>query len=219
MDNNQPKIKVVFFDVAGTLIKEKSWVFLMIGLGLMKEYNSLIVGLKHGKYGQVELNQKLKILLIKRGVTRQDLEKIWSNFSWKPGGNKITNWLQEKGVKVFLISGASDILVKKVADDLRVDGWRAATCFVFDRQGAMIDMLRTKDQARWKVKQVEEIMKKNAWKKEEGVFVGDGWNDVRVFEYLTKGITFDYGNSTLKKRAWRVVTNLEQVGKIIEKRL
>ena len=210
------KTKAVFFDVAGTLIEQKSWLFLAEGLGLQKEYNFLMASLKNKKIGQKDLNQKLSVLFTqKKRVNKEELKKILSVFNLKAGAKDVIDYLKSKNIAVFLISGANQILVANVAEVLQVDGWMAATEFVFDTDGQLVDVVRAANQGQWKVDQVSKVMAEKGWNKSEVFFVGDGWNDIYVFDYLKRGITFDFGNWNLKRKAYRVVSGLAEIAKII----
>ncbi len=210
------KTRAVFFDVAGTLIEQKSWSFLAEGLGLLNEYNQLVTSLKNKKIGQKDLNQKLSVLFTQNKlVNKEELKIILSDFNLKVGARDAIDYLKSKNIAVFLVSGANQILVAKVAEVLQVDGWMAATEFVFNTDGQLVDVVRTPNQGQWKVDQVSKLMLENGWKKSEVFFVGDGWNDIYVFDYLKRGITFDFGNWNLKRKAYRVVSGLAEIAKII----
>lgn len=207
--------KAVFFDVAGTLIQEKSWVFLMDGLGLRRQYDRLIFLLKKKKLGQGELNQRLKRLLKGGKIRRSEVIEAVRSFSWRMGAEELMGNLREKNIAVYLVSGANDILVKMVAEKLEVDGWEAATKFIFDQDEFLIDIFRTDNQAVWKVESVRRILQENRWDKSEVYFVGDGWNDIAVFEYLKRGLTFSQANPELKTSALAIVKDLPEIAKIV----
>jgi phosphoserine phosphatase len=211
------KIKLICFDVDGTLVKENSWQFLTAGLGFPSKR---VVGLyrraKSGELTFIEAERKYTKMLQRSGrATRPFIEKLFSQVKPRPGAKELISYLKKKGYPVYLISGAIDIFVEEIAKKIKADGFYANSSLRFDEKGSLEKIHYREMQGELKVEQLKELIKKLRIRMNEVAFVGDSENDIEVFRATGHGIAIHSTNEELKKIAWKTAASLEKIKEIL----
>ena len=203
-----PDIKLICFDLDKTLITQNSWYELNLALGITHEEDQqLFKDYSLGKFSYTEWTKKiLKLFVRNKDANLVTITKILSRYSFNGGAREIVKYLKSKGYHTALISGSVDILVDMVAKDLDIELAQAVNTFVFDESGRLKDILTLGDDEIAKLGILESFCKKLGINIKECVCIGDGDNDIELFEKSGRGITFK--GSKIEKAAWKVIDNL-----------
>ncbi len=211
------KIRLVCFDVDGTLVKENSWQFLTAGLGFPPE--RVVEFYRKAKSGELTFMEAekryTKMLQQSDKTTRAFIKKLFSQIKPRPGAKDLISYLKKKGCPVYLISGAIDIFVEEIAKKIKADGFYANSSLGFDEKGSLQKIHYREIQGELKVKQLEELVKRLGIKINEVAFVGDSENDIEVFKATNHGIAVHSSNKELKKIAWKEAASLEEIKGIL----
>lgn len=210
-------IKLVCFDVDGTLVDGNSWTLLTEGLGCsvekhMEIYHEALEGTISFSEAERRLTQ---MYLDSRKAVKKFILGIFQKIEPRPEAYEFISYLLKKKYPIYLISGGNDIYVKIIAEKLKVDGFYANSSLEFEENGVLKKIHYRENQGEVKVEQLMELTKKLGVGITETVFVGDSKNDIEVFKATGKGIAVGCDNEDLIKAAWKVVGNLKEVKGII----
>jgi len=211
------KIKLVCFDVDGTLAEGNSWQILTAGLGYPPEkVVEFYQKAKSGKLSFEEAERRYTQMLQESGkATKPLIKELFTQVNFRPGAKELITYLKKKGYPIYLISGAIDLYVSHLAKKLRVDGLYANSSLSFDNKGVLQKIHYRERQGELKVEQLRDLVQKLGIKMNETVFVGDSENDLKVFQATGHGIAVHCTNEDLKKIAWKVVDSLEKIKEIL----
>lgn len=156
----QPKI--VIFNLNGTLITENSWRQLNLAMGVTEQEDDLLVqwaaeGIISDQQGQ---NILAEIYKKRSQPSRQNIEKILFNYTYRPDAKSFVSEYIGAGHTVILVTGAMDILAAHVASELSITEWYAANTFVFDANDRLDRIETAADEAEFKLSALTEICQK-----------------------------------------------------------
>lgn len=155
--------------------------------------------------GQAEL---LMIYKSRGDISRQSIMSAVTQYTYVDGARELVNSLRAKGYKVVLVSGAMDILVEHVANELGIDTWRASNRFIFESD-QLVNIEAPKHEDRDKAQQFRSICTQSGIDPTDCVAVGDGASDTELFRLTQHGITFP--GSPIEAEAWKVVKDLSEI--------
>ncbi len=210
-------IKLICFDVDGTLVDGTSWLILSEELGWSsKEAFDVFKQARKGEISFIEAERIFTTKYQKSGKANKPfIEKIFNSVEVKKEAKDLISYLKEKGYTIYLISGAIDIYVESVASKLGVDGFYANSTLEFDNKGALQKINYRDNQGEVKVEQLKILVKKLGINIDQVVFVGDSENDIEVFKATKHGIAVHSSNEELKKISWRAVDSLLEIKDIL----
>ncbi len=210
-------IKLVCFDIDGTLVHGTSWLILSEGLGWSSK-EALDV-FKRARKGEISFTEAERIFITeyqKSGkANKQFIEEIFNNIDVKKEAKDLIFYLKEKGYIIYLISGAIDIYVQCIAKKLNVDGFYANSTLEFNNKGTLQKINYRNNQKEVKVEQLKRLIKELNINIDQVVFIGDSENDIGVFKATKQGIAVHSSNEELKKISWRVVDSLLEIKDIL----
>ena len=211
------KFKLACFDVDGTLVNGISWLLLTEGLDCSTQSHiDIFYRAKRGEISFLEGERMLtKIYQESGNATKEFIKKVFSRSEPKPEDKELISYLKKKGYKVYLISGAIDICVEKIAKKLKVDGFYANSSLGFDKEGVLSKIYYRDNQGEIKVEQLRELIEKLRIKMGEVVFVGDSENDIEIFKKTGHGVAVNSSSEGLKSVAWKNISSLEQIKDIL----
>ncbi len=208
-------IKLVCFDLNKTIITENSWYDLNMALGVTPEKDQeLFDEYLNSRITYEEWTKEL--FDIYKGhelANKTDMTRILSNYQFEDGAKEIIYYLKSKGYKVALISGAMDVIVDMVADEVEIELRGATNTFIFDDSGRLQDIKVLGDDKTAKVKLLEDMCTELGIGINECVCVGDGDNDIEMFRRTGLGVTFK--DSKIESDAWKVIDNLSGLKSIL----
>ncbi len=186
----QPKL--IVFDLNHTLICDNSWRDLNLAMGITPEEDAALMacaargGITDAE-GQAWLLQRYQ----QRGDCRRVVvQRILSQYTYMPHAQMVVAALQARGYRVAINSGAMDILVSMVAEQLGVALWRASNHFIFDDQDMLCQIDAPDNDAAAKVEQLRQLVAEQQVSLSDCLVVGDGANDVPLFIATGNGVTF-----------------------------
>ena len=211
------EIKLVCFDVDGTLVEGNSWLKLTEGLGYSpQEGLDIFLRCQKGEITFAEGERILTKMYQNSGNANRDfIGRLFDNIKVKNEAIDLISHLKETGYRVYLVSGAIDIYVESVTRKLGVDGFYANSTLEFDNKGVLQKINYRDNQEEVKVEQLKALVRKLGINIEQVVFVGDSENNIEVFKATKNGIAVHSSSEELKRVSWQVVDSLFEIKDIL----
>ena len=210
----QPKL--IVFDLNHTLICDNSWRNLNLAMGITPEEDAaLMARAAQGEISAVEGQAWLLQRYRQRGDCRRVVvRRILSQYTYMPHAQMVVAALQARGYRVAINSGAMDILVDMVAEQLGVALWRASNHFIFDDHDMLCQIDAPDSDAAAKLQQLRELAAEQQASLSDCLVVGDGANDLPLFAATGNGVAF--ADSPAARHARWVIADLRDVLTIVE---
>lgn len=209
----QPKL--IVFDLNHTLIRDNSWRDLNLAMGITPEEDAALMacaargGITDAE-GQAWLLQRYQ----QRGDCRRVVvQRILSQYTYMPHAQMVVAALQARGYRVAINSGAMDILVSMVAEQLGVALWRASNHFIFDDHNMLCQIDAPDNDAAAKLQQLRELAAEQQVSLSDCLVVGDGANDLPLFAATGNGVAF--ADSPAARHARWVIADLRDILTIV----
>ncbi|MBO3757807.1 MAG: HAD-IB family phosphatase, partial [Candidatus Brockarchaeota archaeon] len=151
-----PKIKLVVFDLDGTLVKEKSsWRKVHEFFGTEEKGDE---GLKLYVDGKISYEQFVAhdLSLWPRGISKSVFNYIFNKIPLNEGVREVVTEIKKRGKLVAIVSSGISLLAEKISNELNIDFF-VANEILFDERGrstgvgAAIVELNKKDKALLKI--------------------------------------------------------------------
>ena len=209
------KIKLICFDLDDTLITDNSWKRLNFALGISAEEDrQMYKNYKSGVFSYDDWNDEvLKYYLKHKDATKTAITEILSKYEYNKGSREIVDYLKNKGYEIVLISGSINIMVSIVAHDLGIKYFKANNDFIFDDEGRLVSIDSSGNDTKAKLVHLESFCELLNISIDECACVGDGENDLALFEKTGHGITFK--GQKIEKYAWKTVVSLDDIKDIL----
>jgi len=211
-------IKLVAFDVDGTLIKSDLWVRVNQLFGVSQEKDQeLLTRYISGNITYHEWFALLRDLWRQSGRTKSELQAILHEFEFTPHAEELVGYLKGK-YHLALVSSGFDLYVSEVAQRLDISHVYFLSKFVFDEEErfSSIEFEVDLTEVEAKVFALKDLQKRYKLEPHEIAFVGDSKNDIGAFEYTGKGILFGEGTTeSLRQSAWKQVDSLNDIKEIL----
>jgi len=214
-------MKIVCFDVNGTLVDWNSWdLFTESHPESKKEIESIFDKLYRKEIKKEQFWKDLSLAFKKTGKANKDyICDVWmKNCQMKDGAEDVINYLKEKGYKIYLISCSIDLYLQCLVDKFDLSGYYAGSYFVFDEKGDLIEIQsRCTDsyQKTFKEQSLNDIMQKEGVSAEEVIHVGDAENDIEIFKMTKHGIAMNSECEELLKESWKQIKELKELKEIL----
>ena len=211
------EVKLICFDVDGTLVDGTSWLILAEGIGCSpKTAFDIFDRARKEEISFIEGERILTKLYQDSGnANKYFIKNLFDNIVIKDEARDLISYLRKKGFRIYLISGAIDIYVESVAKKLNVDGFYANSSLEFDSQGIVQKINYRSKQGKVKVEQLQDLIGRLGTDMNQVVFVGDSENDIEIFKATKHGIAVHSSNEKLKEVSWKIVDSLKQVKNIL----
>jgi phosphoserine phosphatase len=210
--------KLICFDVNGTLVEESSWEIFAQGDEMIeKEINNIFDGYYLGKIPINEVWEGMISMLKEKGrANKEFICDCWEKANtFKEGTEEVINYLKEKGYKIYLISCSIDVSLEIMVKKLQIDGFYAGSHLVFDNHGQLEKITSECGRGKeFKKEKLIELAKQENINVEDIVFVGDGDNDIGVFEMTKRGIAMG-DNKKLLDCSWKLIKSLREIRNIL----
>ncbi|ADG13403.1 phosphoserine phosphatase SerB [Methanocaldococcus infernus] len=176
--------KIIFFDFDSTLINNETIDELAKEAGVEREVKEIT---KKAMRGEIDFKEALKerVKLLK-GLPLEKVNEAIERLTLTEGAEETIKELKKKGYIVAVISGGFDIALNKFKDKLNIDYSFGNTLIVKDNKltGEVEEKVIDKGEV------VENLVKELKIPKENIVVVGDGANDIAMFEKAGLRIAF-----------------------------
>jgi HAD superfamily phosphoserine phosphatase-like hydrolase len=210
-------IKLVCFDVDGTLVEGASWYILAESLGCSPGLiQDLSLRVQKGELSLDRAELQVRTLFLDTGkATRPFIEHVFEQIPLRPEVLPLISYLNIHNYPIYLISGAIDLFVQKIAEKLAVDGFYANTSFEFDQDGVLRKIDYHPEQGKMKVEQLTKLISEFGIRMDQVAYIGDSDNDIEAFQSTGHGIAVHCTSDQLLKVAWRVVDSLAKIQTIL----
>ncbi len=208
-------LKMIFFDLEGVLVQGKNiWVRMHEKFNTLDKDKLYLDQFFSNKFGYSKWASK--VVNLWKGGDIKILYDLIEDIVYSEGINELFAYLKKKDVKSYILSTAIDQLVKKVANDLKINRYLATK--ICEDQGKITGDIKigcsfyTKGEVLSKIAKEENVDLKNI------MAIGDAINDLSMFKKADISIAFNSKCSRLKKIATHIVNsnNLLDVLEIIK---
>jgi HAD superfamily phosphoserine phosphatase-like hydrolase len=183
------QIRAVVFDIDQTLSPDISWTALTRDLGasvdeelrIYEEFRTGKIGYEQAKDGVLKLWQATG------NANKVFFTALFERWPLAEGAEEVVALLQKER-KVCAITGSMDLYAQIVAKKLGVAHWYANTTLHWDEAGNLIDFDYELKQDEKKLDQFLAFCTSQTLNPKECAVVGDGENDVLMFEASGNGI-------------------------------
>lgn len=213
--NSMTDIKLICFDLDDTLTHENSWEKLNIAFGLTPEEDyAMYLQFKEGEISYQVWTAQLRNAYRERGIAHKTIaETVFRSIEIDPAAYTLIADLRIKGYELAVLSGSFDTFASEVAQALEIHRSYGCAQLQFDEQGSVIDLITHEDEETAKLTKLQEWCDELSIDITNVACVGDGANDIQIFQATGHGITFR--DSPIKEHAWRVVENLAAVQHVL----
>jgi len=202
-------------DICGTLAPVDSWLALTRDMGgSVERHLEIFHTYRDGQITYEESRVQLIGLWRATGhANRADMTEIFRSWPLEVAAAPLVDDLRARGWQPVIITGAVDLYAQVVAERLGVSDWYANTALEFDADGQLVTYHYILDQSAEKVRQLAEFCQRRGLEAGAALAIGDGPNDLGLFQATGRGILLDtpQGTDALKAAAWRTVARLGDV--------
>ncbi len=199
------KIKLVFFDVEGTLFKKvykdsqgntapSAWTLIAEHLGpeAHKEEEETKVKWTNKKYaGYVEWMDDTVRIHQKYGLKKDLFDQVVNSVDFQPGVKETFKELKKRGLKTAVICGGFKASATRAQKELKIDHAFAACEYFWDEKGKILHWNTMPCDYEGKTDFMKLIIKEHGLTPDECAFVGDGRNDVPLAKAVGLSISFN----------------------------
>jgi phosphoserine phosphatase len=201
------KVKLIFFDMEGTIFKSLVvnkhgygntspglWHLIAEHLGdkALEEENETKQKWNSGGYsGYVEWMEDTIMIHKKYGLKKEFFDNVMNLFEYHEGVREVFNELKRKGYKTVLVSGGFKAQADKAQTDLKIDHAFTACEYFWDNDGNLAHWNLLPCDYAGKLDFMELLMKEYGLTSQECAFVGDGKNDVFLAKEVGLSIAFN----------------------------
>jgi len=158
--------------------------------------------------------KKIEKIYIEKGkATKENIKKVIFQYTYNPNAREMVKYLRERGYILSLVSGSVDLLVKKVANELKISYFFSNNAFVFDADNYLSAIKCFGDDIKTKTIQLKRLCDELKIDITETACIGDGDNDWEIFKVSQHGISFK--GSKNKKYIWKEIGTLSDIKQIL----
>ncbi|MGC8831405.1 MAG: HAD-IB family phosphatase [Thermoproteota archaeon] len=210
-------IRIIFFDLDGTLVEEdSSWRLLHRFLGTD---DLATKALKKFSRGEINYEEFVKhdVGLWPKGLPKTFFEQIFSRARIRHDSRSLFKRLKEQGVLRVIVTSGLDVLAKKVCRELEADEC-VSNEMVFDAKDCFTGVVKVNVDPSRKAEVLTNICRKYSIPLNEAGAVGDTVYDKSMFKVVSMSILYVKPGMLPPKDhgAKHVVNNLEDVGRLVD---
>ena len=208
-------IKHVAFDLDGTLTRGMSWHLFhrVAGLDVTIDnswremyFSKEISYAEWLKYIETEYRKSRK--------NKQDFLKSAGHITFLPGAKKLIARLKTR-YPLHIVTSSVDIYAERVARILEITALHVNHSFVFDAEEHFSRISYHAPEAEAKVIYLKQVSRDFGLHPSQIAFVGDSLGDLGAFDFTARGILVGSGSDVLKKAAWKQVSSLKEIERIL----
>lgn len=175
------KYKAILLDVDGTITKDLTWTYLTKELGLsIEDHNQIFEDLNNNLLNLTDATNKLLNLWQSKGkITKEKLVEIFLRMPIREGLEKFVK--KNSHIEFAIITGTMDVAAQTIASRLGIKNVYANTRMEF-RENILINFKYIPDDfGEMKFNNYKKFINLHNLKPEECVMIGDGSNDVKIY--------------------------------------
>ena len=211
-------IEAAVYDIDNTLTSDVSWLRIteLLG-GSSAKHQDIFDKFKRDELSYPEAKRQVVDLWQSTGnASKSYWVDVFTDWPLAEGAEELVGYTASKGYRTALITGSFDLFAEAVASKLRIPNWYANTTLVWDEQGRLVDFHYVRDQSAHKLAHLKEFTEKVGVSLDSCVAIGDGDNDVAIFEATGHGIAVNSASTALLAVSWQRVDRLQQIIPILE---
>lgn len=208
--------KPIFFDLDGTLIAGNSYYDFNLHFGMSKEEDSMLMNWYGREIITLEDWTSLitKILRSVGTCTEEKSLEFVKTVAPRPEALELINICKEKGYTPIIVSGALQQVADALKEKLGIEFAYTTEEMKFDAEGKFLNVGSVNDSGITKLDIFERVCKEFGANPEDTIHVGDGYNDLPIFQRTKKAILLG-NHEKLKPLAWKQVQNLIEIADLI----
>lgn len=181
-------IKSVIFDIDGTLAHGNSWETTTAFLGGdVEQHKDLFRRSNDGGIKPEDAKAELFSMWNKRGnFDPRELQEHYMTTPLMDGAEEVIEKFKSK-YKICLISGSNELYVEVIASRLGVEDYYANSKIIY-KNGLVTDLIYDPAQAAVKWQNWQKYSQQTGYKPENCIAIGNGPNDLELFQKLKFGI-------------------------------
>jgi len=194
-------LKMVVFDVDGTLMEAYSWQFLHEALGTWNNGRKYLELFFEGRITYAEW--AMFDALLWRGLRLEHVKRIINTMPYTDGAKETISALRENGFKVFLLSAGLSLVAERINKEIGVDGYLANE--LLEKNGFLTGEVRVNVSFHNKDKVLSKALLTWNLRMEECIAVGDDPTLIPLFEKVRLSIAFNPVDETIERKASVIV--------------
>lgn len=208
--------KLIVFDIDGTLIGGNSWLSLNLAVGVTKEEDfALYTAYSNGKLAYADWTTELVRLYQERGILTESVAvEALTSYTLVPGARELVSELKGKGYMTAAITGGFDITAEAIRNDLGLTYAQAVSSISFTSEDMVETIISKGEESYAKVELLEALCNELGITLRDCICIGDGGNNIKLFDATGHGITFASSSDAVKQHAEHVVESLQHVGEV-----
>jgi phosphoserine phosphatase len=190
-------MKLVVFDVDGTLVRAHSWQFLHEALGTWskgKRYFELFFT------GRITYDEWARLdASLWRGSRVDQVKQIIKTIPYTYGAQETISTLKEKDFKVFLLSAGLSLVAERINEEIGVDGYLANDLIV--KEGFLTGEVKVNVSFYNKDEALSRVLPKWNLKMKDCIAVGDDPTIIPLFKKVGLSIAFNPVDEDIARHA------------------
>ena len=212
-------IKLVCFDMDGTLTKNNAWFDFNMLMGIDPTYDlELFNQYIEGTLAYDDWILKLRTEYKKTVKTKQDIESSHARVTYADNAREVIKELKLRGYITAMITGAFDVTAFMAGQELGITHVMANTRCLFNPDDTFMDVVSYGDEESCKVIHLRYLCELLKLSPDECVAVGDGSNDIGLFDFTGKGICFTNSSERTKSHAKHAIESLSELLTLLPKK-
>jgi phosphoserine phosphatase len=203
------KIKLICFDMDGTLTRNNAWYDFNVLMGVDPEYDlQLFNQYIEGTLAYDDWILKLRTEYKKTTKTRQEIESSLAQVTYADNARDVIRELKIRGYITAMITGAFDVTAFMVGQELGITHVMANTRCLFTPDDIFMDVVSYGDEESSKVIHLRYLCELLKLSPDECLTVGDGSNDIGLFDFTGNGVCFNSSSDRTKSHARHSIESL-----------
>jgi len=210
--------KLIIFDMDDTLITNNTWLDFNLFMGMTADEDyRLYKQFKAGELDYKTWTSKLVEQYKKHTLKYEsEIEGELARFELADGADLAVEAALKLGLQTTLLTGSFSTTAQAVATELGIGSITANTSVIYDNEGAFLDLQSQGDEAIAKLRALPRLCSDHNATPEQCIAVGDGANDIPLFEAVRVSITFASAPAAVRACATHTIDNLEQLPRLLE---
>lgn len=219
--NTEKKIEFVSFDFDGTIVEENSWTLFNTACGVTPQEDKQYYDAYHD--GKITYDQWIEAIVLiwkqRIAITPELGAKLGLQFTLRAGVLETIAWLKEHAYKVVIVTGGVDIVIRPFLQSHGIIDMIFTTECVFEK-GVFKELIHhsknenVQDASMFKLDVFRSFLRMEHIDPSVCMHVGDGSNDIGIFDIVAKPVFFGIGNS-LNLSGYPEISHMKEIQKLV----